>query len=209
MKKIGEYFRAVRMAKNLSFEEVEQKTKIKKQFIKAIEKEQWNLLPEYPILFGFIKNLASFYDLDENRAVALFRRDYPPEKKPKTDPKPLPKREFTWNPKFTFAAGIVVAVIVVASYLVFQYSQFVSPPLLEIVEPTENQIVTEQWALVRGRTDPEATVVANSQPLLVNNQGVFEEEIGVAKETKEIIIIARSRSGKETTIRRTIQVNLP
>ena len=53
---VGEYLKAERERKNISFEDISAKTRIKKEFIKAIEYEEFCLLPPEPFAGGFIKN---------------------------------------------------------------------------------------------------------------------------------------------------------
>jgi cytoskeleton protein RodZ len=205
----GEFFKEVRVSRGWDYAEVERRTKIRKEFIRSIEKQEWHKLPEYTVLFGFIKNLAKYYEVDEGKAIALFRRDYPPQKDLDLNPKPAERKKLSWSPKLTFVFGIVAVLLVVSTYLGIQYINFVKPPKLEVIEPTESQVVTTRQVKVLGTTDPEATVKVNNQPLLISDQGVFEDMVNVAAETQEIEVKSTSRSGKESIIRRRIEVTLP
>lgn len=209
MRTLGEYFRVARQALGISMHQVEQRTKIKKEFVRAIEQQDWEKLPEYPVLFGFVNNLARFYDLNESSAIALLRRDYPPNKLPKADLKPIPKKEFKWSPKFTFALGVGFVVLLVAGYLLFQYRQFLQPPPLEVIEPTQDQVVTKPEIRILGKTTRDVTITANNQPIIVDDQGVFESNLAVSQETQSIEIQAISRSGKMSKVSRRIDVQLP
>ncbi len=203
MKTIGEFIKDSRTKKRLSIEKLEKATKIKREFIQAIEQEQWQKLPERPVVSGFVKNIAQTLDADKNQALALFRRDYPP-KSLVINPKPDVLKKFTWSPKLTFVAGVAVVAIVIMSYLGMQYIRFVTPPSLEVMQPAEEQVVRDKNLKVLGSTDPEVTVVVNNQPVLVEENGDFSTEVEVFEGTKEIMIVATSRSGKETVIRRKI-----
>jgi transcriptional regulator with XRE-family HTH domain len=203
MKSIGEVLKEKRVRRKYSRQKLERLTKIKKSFIEAIEKEEWQKLPELPVVTGFVKNIAQSLNIDRNNAVALLRRDYPP-KKVAISPKPDVAQKFIWSPKLTFFVGLFVCLVVIMSYLVFQYVNFTNPPKLEVLSPKEGQeIVTENLAVV-GMTDPEATIVVNNQPVLVDGNGSFKAEIEIFEGTEEVVIVARSRSGKETVIRRKI-----
>src|SRR3989344_7090733 len=107
MKTIGQAIKETRVKKNISFSKLAAITKIKKEFIQAIEKENWQLLPEYPVVTGFVKNIAQALGLNRKGIVALLRRDYPP-KELTINPKPDVAREFVWSPKLTFFAGIAL-----------------------------------------------------------------------------------------------------
>lgn len=207
MKTIGEFLRESRAKKKYSQEEIAKETKIRRKFIAAIEKENWEILPEFPVVVGFVKRIAKFLKLDERQAVALLRRDYPPKVLP-VNPKPDVSKSFTWSPKLTFIVGIVIVVAVVLGYLGFQYTRFMSPPRLVVEQPEEEQVVKERALRVSGTTDLDAIVKINNQPVLVDDNGKFEAEIEIFEGTEEIVVKAVSRSGKETTVRRTIKPEL-
>jgi cytoskeletal protein RodZ len=204
MKTIGEYLKEARVKKRFSQEKIAKETKIKEDFISSIEKEDWESLPEFPVVVGFVKGIAKFLKVDERQAVALLRRDYPPKVLP-VNPKPDVSRTFTWTPRLTFILGITIVALVILGYLGFQYSNFVRPPKLFVERPLEGEVVKEEKLTVFGRTDPDVTVKVNNQPVLVEDDGTFETEIEIFEGTEEIVIKAVSRSGKETTVQRKIK----
>jgi cytoskeletal protein RodZ len=206
MKTIGIIFEEARLTKNLSLEDIEKETKIRKQFIELIEKEDWNKLPEFPVVQGFIKNLATALSIDREHALALLRRDYPPGsyKKLKINPNPDLSQKFVWSPKATFLVGIVIVVLAIAAYLVMQYINFISPPILKVLNPADGQVVTETNLMVNGITDPEASVIVNNQPALVEDNGNFSTKIEIYEGTKDIEIVAKARTGKESRVHRSI-----
>lgn len=205
MKKIGEVLKNARVTKNYSFAHLEGLTKIKKSFIEAVEEENWQSLPAFPTVLGFVKSLAGALDLDEASTIAVLKRDYPPQKL-RISPKPDVSSKFSWSPKLTFAVGIGIVLIAIFGYLIFQYIHFVSPPSLTVDSPKPTQVVTGNSVLVFGTTDTDAKVIVNNQPVLVDDSGKFSVGISVSSETKEIVIQAVSRSGKETVIKRIIEV---
>lgn len=208
MKSIGEYLKETRLKKRCSLAKVENETKIKKEFIEAIEKGEWRKLPDFSIVLGFIKSLAQFLEIDEKKATAIFRRDYSLKKEVGINPKPDISKEFVWTPKLTFWLGMGIMVLVILGYLVFQYKRFISPPNLSVSEPKEGQTVSLAKVKVVGKTDEDATVKVNNQPVLLGTDGTFEVEIQIYEGTKEIEVQSVSRSGKETIIRRTIKPEL-
>lgn len=207
MHTIGEFLKNTRKKLGLSREDVANGTKIKKDFINAIENEEWDKLPEYTVVAGFVKNIASFLNEDTNKAIALLRRDYPP-KSVSVSPKPDVSDKFVWSPRLTFFIGASVVVIAIITYLAVQYFSFVSPPSLSVSTPNENETITTKIIEVAGVTDPDATIEVNSQSALVDQDGNFIEEIEVAEGLDKITIKAVSRSGKETVVERNIIVSL-
>lgn len=207
MRTIGRFLKEVRLKKKLSKEELEKETKIKRGFIAAIEKENWEALPEFPVVIGFVKSIAKALGVNERQAVALLRRDYPPKSLP-ISPKPDVSEKFIFSPRITFLIGTAAISILIAGYLIFSYLRFISPPSLSVIEPRESQLVKEAKVRVLGKTDTDATIKVNNQSVLVDSEGNFEAMIEIAKDTSEIEIKATSRSGKETAVRRTINVRL-
>ena len=154
---------------------------------------------------GFVKNVATLLDLDEKNVIAVLKRDYPPQKN-NINPKPDAVKKFAWSPKLTFSIGIAGVFISVFGYLIFQYFQFISPPKLNVESPRENQMISGGSVLVFGTTNGDTKITVNNQPVIVSDDGKFSVNINIVSETKEIIIKAISRSGKETVVLRKIQV---
>ena len=207
MKTIGSLLKDARVKKRFSLARLEAETKIKKDFIKAVEEENWQVLPDYSVVVGFVKNIANYLGLKERSAVALLRRDYPPQKL-SINPKPDVSKQFVWSPKLTFLVGVGIVIAVILGYLGFQYTGFISPPALTLNQPQEGQVVGNPKVIVSGKTNPEATVKANNQLILVNEDGSFTAEVEIFKGTLEIVVTSTSRSGKETVVRRNIKPEL-
>jgi hypothetical protein len=164
-------------------------------------------LPEYPVVLGFARSIASELELEPGKVVALLRRDYPPKSLP-INPKPDVSKKFVWGPRFTFLVGIAIVGIVLFGYLVFEYISFLAPPKLDVYTPQEGEVLTQAKILVTGKTDSDATVLVNNQPSLVSDEGEFATEIELSRETTEIQVQAKSRSGKVTELKRKIKVEL-
>lgn len=204
MKTIGKYLHDARKEKKLTLGQLSDETKIKKMFLLALEKEEWNKLPEFPVVSGFVKNIASALGAEVDQASALLRRDYPPKSAPEV-PKPEIPREFRVGPQLVFFLGVGVVIIGVVAYLVSRYIAFTSPPNLTLEMPQENAVVAGPELTVLGKTDPSTTVIVNSQPALVKEDGTFQTIIEITQSTTKVEVSATSRAGKQTLITRTIR----
>ena len=194
---IGQILKDARQKKKLSLSAVEKQTKIKKEFIELIESNSWDKLPEFPVVSGFVKNLAVFLGLSPENTNAFLRRDYPP-KKLFINPKPDIESKFTWSPKLTFAVGIAALSLLVLGYLGFEYTKFIKPPDLEITNPKDNEVIVSEIVKVTGKTTTDVTLTINNQPIILDQEGNFQTEIKITKDTKELKFVAISRSGKTT-----------
>lgn len=204
---IGNLIKDRRLTKKLSRKKLGELTKIRENFIAAIENENWGALPEKAVVSGFIKSIAGALDISLNQATALFRRDFP-QTTLKLNPKPDLPTKLVWSPRFTFILGSVVVFLMVGIYLFFQYLNFIQAPKLTVELPIENQIVKESVLKVKGVTDSAAAVIVNNQPVVVADDGNFETELEVTQATTQITIKAKSRVGKETVVVRSITVEI-
>lgn len=203
MKSIGEIIKEARLGKKLSVSSLERITKIKTGFLLSLENEEWDKLPPFPTVLGFVKSVAKPLGLNESSTVAILKRDYPP-KKEAINPKPDVTTKFTWGPKLTFIIGIVLVAGALLWYLITQYINFISPPKLKVDSPKDGERIEANFVAVTGETGADATLTVNNQPVIVDQNGHFSASIGITNETREIEIKAQGRSGKETVVRRKI-----
>jgi cytoskeletal protein RodZ len=218
MKTVGDFIKDQRFKNNISRVELGEMTHIKTNFIKAIEESKWEDLPELPVVIGFVKSISHFLDIDETEPVALLRRSYQVTSRDiklknqqnalishPSKIKNIEKR-FIWNPKLTFATLVVIILFFVFGYLIFQYQKFNAPPTLIINEPSVSQKVESGELKIIGKTDTDATVTINNQPVIVSADGSFQTTLEISQSTKSIQVIAKGRSGKVSTVSRTIEV---
>jgi cytoskeletal protein RodZ len=205
MRTIGNVLRNARVEKKISLDKLERRTKIKRAFLQAIENEDWNSLPDYSVVVGFVKSIANSLSLEENKVSAVLRRDYPP-KAVTINPKPDVSKRFIWSPRLTFLLGVIAVILFITGYLSYQYLRFVSPPSLDVSLPVELQQVSQDTIKVQGTTDTDATITVNNQPAIVDEDGNFSVDLAVSKDTNQITIVAKSRSGKVTTVVRRVKV---
>lgn len=76
MKKLCELLTERREHLGLSIDQIAHETKIRKEFIVAMEEGRYKDLPSDSYAMGFVKTYASFLGMSEDKAMALFRRDY-------------------------------------------------------------------------------------------------------------------------------------
>lgn len=206
MKTIGQTLKSFRVEKKYSLKRLEEVTKIKREFLESLEGEKWERLPPFPTVLGFAKSVAAALGANERVVTATLRRDYPP-KKLNINPKPDIGDKFSWSPRLTFAVGMGLAILAIFGYLIFQYTRFVLPPTLKVESPRDGQEVFGRSVAVFGSTDEDVKIEVNNEPVLVDKNGKFATDIKVVPETREIVIKAISRSGKESTISRRIEVH--
>jgi cytoskeleton protein RodZ len=72
MESVGEFFRQVRETKGLTVDEVASKTRIRTDFVKALEDGNFARLPDQVFAKGFVRSYARSLGLDEEDAIHRF-----------------------------------------------------------------------------------------------------------------------------------------
>jgi cytoskeletal protein RodZ len=73
MGEIGETLRERRMALKIDVHEVEEATKIRAKYLRALENEEYNLLPGSAYVKSFLRTYADYLDLDSRALVDQYR----------------------------------------------------------------------------------------------------------------------------------------
>lgn len=210
MQTIGQILKETREAKLYTLEDVEKQTKIRKELLMALERDDLSKLPPAIFIQGFIKNYGRFLNLDTNKLLAVFRRDYEASKHPPkvldSLAKPMTYKRILMTPARLI--GIVVALIILCffGYLWVEYRQFVGAPKLAVTSPGDQQTVEIPSVVVEGKTDPEAKVSINNQEVGVDKEGKFREEVKLSASTNTITVTSTSKFNQEAKVERTVFV---
>src|SRR5580765_8044017 len=78
MESIGEFFKQVRETKGLTIDEVASKTRIRTDFVKALEDGNFAKLPDQVFARGFVRSYARSLGLDEEDAIHRFAQSAGP-----------------------------------------------------------------------------------------------------------------------------------
>ena len=208
MVRAGQKLREQRITKGLTIEEVSKKTKIRASYLLAIEKGEYQKLPASTYIIGFVRNYAKYLDLPEQEILALFRREFDEEKTFKILPEGLVKEDFPIKRiRLADTAKIIVLlVIILLGYILFQYRFAIISPPLEISTPSDGAIVLSRTITVSGKTDPNATVFVNNDNVSLDSDGNFKKSINVFPGKTLITVKAINYFGKEKIIERHINV---
>jgi cytoskeletal protein RodZ len=76
MAEIGETLREARMRRRIDMTEVETATKIRGKYLRALENEEWDLLPGPTFVKTFLRTYAEYLDLDSRLLVEEYRQRY-------------------------------------------------------------------------------------------------------------------------------------
>lgn len=115
MGQIGETLRERRMALKIDVHEVEEATKIRAKYLRALENEEYNLLPGNAYVKSFLRTYADYLELDSRALVDEYRAlDHHVEEEPMVYSPTQPKRVVSLVP--WLIGFVVIALIVLALF---------------------------------------------------------------------------------------------
>src|SRR5918998_6689065 len=76
MPEIGETLREARMRRRIDMTEVESATKIRGKYLRALENEEWELLPGPTFVKTFLRSYAEYLGLDSRQLVEEYKQRF-------------------------------------------------------------------------------------------------------------------------------------
>lgn len=208
MRTVGQMLKEEREKGFYTLEEVEKATKIRKELLEALEQGQYQKLPPPTFTQGFIRNYGRFLGLNQEKLLAIFRREFSEIKNPprilESFSNPMDKKKFHLTPGKILVGVVLGLIITFFAYLWFEYRFLVGAPFLEVEQPIDQQNVSSEEITVVGRTDLEAKVTINNQEIQVDQNGRFSQLLKLSSNVNNIVVTATLASGKPTTIQRTV-----
>lgn len=209
-KTIGEILKAERQFHRTSLDDLSKTTRIRKEYLIALENNQFQKLPAATFVKGYIKTYGQTFEFNYKPLLAMLRRDFKESAKGKLIPreflKPVVKRRKLWAPVTVVLMGLGSIFFAFVTYVVVQWYNLQKPPVLEIVKPVQDEAVASQ-VIVEGKTAPDAVVTINAQPVALQVDGSFQTEIFLPREGLNTITIeAKDRQGKSNIMQRTVRV---
>ena len=205
---LGESLIAARSHLAVSIQEISKVSKIPPKYLEAMEEGDYARLPSNVYVKGFLKTLSRIYRVDELGLLSLFEAERGLEENIKTRPEKLRVTvpSFVFSPRTVAVAAIALAGILSLSYLYFQISSVKKPPRLEVLSPLQNGPAETSLIVVAGKTEPGANVFLNNQPVVVDVNGEFRENLSLAPGTNQLVIKAVSKFDKETVVTRQVVI---
>lgn len=178
-KLVGELLREEREKDRLTIAQLAQYTKIRPEYIEALENNSFEGLPPATFVRGYVRTICTTLGINPNPVIAILRRDFTEAESGKLLPTQLGRKR---KPRLFqgvvgWSALVVSAVLVAAGgYVLLQWAAAQRPPYLEIAEP-EPFAEVAQTATITGLSDPDVVVLVNDQPAALRPDGSFSSEI--------------------------------
>lgn len=207
---IGEILKQEREHHRLSIQELSKRSRIRKDYLIALESNDFGQLPASTFVKGYIRTYAQIFGFDHKPLQAMLRRDFKESAKGKLVPRefinPVLKKKFSWTPVTVVVLVLSGIFLSFVGYVMIAWFNLQKPPRLEVNQPEDNQVVSAQ-VLIDGQTLPDAVVSVNNQPVSLQVDGSFQTEVFLPREGMNTITIeATDRRGKSSTVQRTVKV---
>ncbi len=207
---LAEQLQALRTAQRLPRVALAARTGVPLRHIVALEEGRYDALPDAVYVRGFLRSIARILHADARPLITLYEREVArlPLREAPIIPIARCVRLYTaWlTPRRVIRAVAVCIVGAVAVYVFTIARAFIGAPLLSIVVPQQNAVVTSQDLTVVGVVAPGSTVALNGAPVTVGQDGHFQKEVTLAPGDNILHFRAQNRFGKTTEVVRTVTV---
>lgn len=210
---VGDLLREKRKQLGIDIKQVSEDTKIRSEYLLALESGNFDKFPASVYAKGFLKKYAKYLGINAERVTAMYRRETKNKDKGNirnTDflKKRLPNTSFnlTTNKIITGIIGLVL--LGFAIYLIVQATSVLQQPELSITSPVtavqeenSNYTTTDEQITIAGKVEIGSTLKLNGSDVNVNNLQEFEvKDLSLSIGENEFKLVARSQFGRESEI---------
>lgn len=202
MKTLGQVLTSYREKKQITVDQLAQKTSVPSATILSLENDDFTHLPAAPLVRGYILLIAKQVQLNEETALALYRRDVETVSNKDSQPHRPRLKRTKWDfsrhlltPRALSTTVLLIFLLIGGSVAAWQWFILSRPPALSITEPF-SQTVAKSPLKVMGETSPEATVTINTQLVSVNQNGEFTFELPLPPGERAIVVTAQDSRGR-------------
>lgn len=203
----GQRLKTQRKRKKISLFQAEEETKIRVNYLKALEGENLADLPGEVYTLGFLKKYAQYLKLDVASVEAQYKQEREILKKMGkgqeglkkfAPPRRLNTIKFYLTPKIMAIVVSMLLILGLLGYIVYEVNQFTKAPDLHLSSPRSEEIVKIDKISVAGKTSPGAELFINNNLIPLDKDGNFVQEVKLTPGINFIEIRSKNRIGKET-----------
>ncbi len=190
---LGETLRRARLSKNVTFEDAERVTRIRREYLEALEREDFTKLPAPVYARGFLRSYAGYLGLDPGQLMPFFPVGHVEE--PKLDPLPEVDQPRTWNMNGVLAIG-VVGLLILLVVVLYSVGHEDTSPAFQSQEPaaltgngSQNVVVPPE----QNSNAPAAAGPASALPDLAGQS--VDDAVSIVQETGASVSIIYVKQG--------------
>lgn len=200
MLSVGGILSRERKRLGLTLKEVEKQTRIREKFLQALEENDWSIFSSKIYVVGLIKNYSDFLNLDKERMIAYFRRDYERREETGKFKRRVESKYFTSETRKVIMGGIFLLVLVFAVYFGYQVYLYLLPPSIIVNSPTNTVFRSVDRVLIKGKTEKDATIYIYGERVYPDGKGFFQYDFPLQKGENTLIIEVTGANGKKNRL---------
>ena len=195
--RVGSKLKKLREDAGLSIEEMENITKLEKDYIRAIEASAFHTLPQGELYKKlFVKRYLKPFEVNEEKYLQKVEEYKRKEKNWINKPSFLSKKNI---PLIARAVSVIFLVGALLGYIGVQVDKILEPPPLSVESPPKSLTTQQQTINIKGETNKEVIISINGKRVSHNKKGVFRKELELKEGLNTIVIKAKKEHGKATT----------
>jgi len=187
---LGDKLKEARTEQSITLDQATKDLNIAFKYLSALENNKLSDIPGEAYLKNFLKLYCEYLNLKYNDCWLLAKK-----LQIKTEQKYQGienKHFFAWS-RIIRKAIVVIIILAVLFFLVIKIQEIFSPPILEIIQPSDDSVVTSRQIELVGRSEPEIEVIVNNRHIFVDDEGKFKTNIDLQKGLNLIKITAKKR----------------
>jgi hypothetical protein len=202
---IGPALKQARLEQGKSVEEASRDTRIRPEYIDAIEAERYEALIGEPYVRGFLRSYSTYLGLDPDKVVTVYNRSFGPPRPTLPEPAPAPKRTdrsapphlvdvVRHHPSWTFLIAVaVLALVVFGLFGVLSRSPAVPRAHPPSVRPSLTVLPPSVVVALKANQQVNAEVLVDGENELPG--GIIKRGQGLSFEGLSTIVVRLSQGG--------------
>lgn len=195
---------------SLELTDLQDKLKIPKRYLQALEMEQYQKLPPLVYSRQIVKKYVTFLSLDGYGITEAYLERMEEYIRSIPSKSVLPFRDAYFSRNLfdvsrIFKFGIATMVLAFSIFYFFwQIQATFRPPFLEIYQPDDQTVIVDDAIMVVGRSEPETEVSINDALVIGDREGNFVTTVHLRPGVNMITVTARKKHGTEARLQRQI-----
>lgn len=170
--------------------EIEQKSKLSKEAIEAVEKGNWKFFHSHAYCRGAVMQYAQVVGVSTEKAEALLARENEDTQESFLFTSTYKRRTIrvvSWI--------FIVGALIIGGILIVHFTLFLQPPKL-LIKDIPREVQQDKPITVAGSTDPGTLLYLNNERILQKKDGSFSEVLYLRKGTQKLQLKAVGSNGR-------------
>jgi cytoskeletal protein RodZ len=189
----------------LTLEKISNLTGVSSKYLAILENGDFEKIPGEIYLKQWLKKYCQILELEETEILKDYQKENNNSAKFEPlfcPPQKLKRKKILLNfsPRIFRTIGIGVIIFVFLFYLSWEVKKIIQPPFLEITEPQNLSSTGANKVTIKGKSEPEVSILINNQTVLASPDGKFQQEVELGPGLNVLEISAKKKHSQKNTI---------